>query len=134
MNEKINGITTHQLVLELRDDVGGMRQEMRGRFHDFQETWARLENRIRDLEEFRRWCEEKHRVHDARAQRYIPLIEELMNEDKMTAAVGEAMNKAEARGWSRRERIMGYGLFIFAGLGAIGTVLTILVYLQITPD
>jgi len=134
MNEKINGITTHELVLELRGDISGLRQEMRGRFHDFQSTWANLENRIRDLEEHRRWCDHKHREADERAGRYVPLIEELANEDKVAAAVGNALDKAEARGWSRRERIMGYGLFIFAGLGAIGTVLTILVYLQITPD
>ena len=129
MNE--SGLSTHDLVIELRKDLAGLRQEMRGRFHDFQRTWAYLENRVRDLEEFRRWSTAQHLEADRRAERYVPLIESLVNEDKVAEAVGEAMQKAEARGWSRRERWMAYGLFVFAALGAVGTLFTILAFLRI---
>lgn len=130
MNEP-NGLTTRELIIEIREDLAALRNEMRGRFHDWQRTWGQLENRVRDLEEFRRWSEDKHRRAEERAERYVPLIEELISEDKITEAVGEAMQKAEARGWSRRERWMAYGLFVFAALGAVGTLFTILAFLRI---
>ena len=122
-----------ELVGELQREVRAYREDTRGRFHELNNMIAANRMLIRDLEEFRRWSEAQHQHWRSMEAKYVPIIDDLVSEDRVATAVGEAMRGAEARGWTKRERFLAYGLFVFAALGAIGTVFTILVWIATGP-
>jgi hypothetical protein len=123
--------TTRDILLRLEGDLARFRDEMRDRFHRMQTTWATLENRVRDLETFQRLTERRLEEAEKAREIWVPVIQELRETDHLAEKVGEELRKAESRGWSKRERI---GLIVFLGcsiIGALGTIVSVLIALKI---
>jgi glycyl-tRNA synthetase (class II) len=89
-----------------------------------------VEMRIVELEQFRR--EATHRMDglDAMATKYVPMIEQLTAQEKITAAVGVALEQSEHRGWTKRERIIAIGLFVLTTIG-VGVSLASFIILRL---
>jgi hypothetical protein len=121
------GLTIRELVLELRKDIDYHAQEAREDRHRFRTELRAIELRLAELEHYRKESEEKHKLHQQRAEQYIPIIDELTSQQKITIAVRQAMADSSTKQWTKRERLMAYALFIFAAVGAIGTVFSVFI-------
>ena len=117
-----NGIryTTREMFDELRRDIALLRDEIRTSRHDLAGQVATVALRVEKLEYQQADNLRRFQENDARAAKYIPVIEHLLTEDTMASQMKKA-------GWTRRERMLAYGLFLFAFVGAVGTVVSIIV-------
>jgi len=75
-----------------------------------------IERRLRHLElEFARWqptVDSELRAARETRLKYIPILEELMSEDRLEKALTVALNNTQTQAWTRRERVMGLAAFV----------------------
>jgi hypothetical protein len=79
-----------------------------------EETFRRLAERVAELELQQALTD--RRVFDLERARetYVPVIEDLVDQDKIAKAISESLQSAAARGWTHRER-----LFALIGVAAL---------------
>lgn len=112
--------TTREMFDEIRRDIAALREDMRNARHSLTATVRGIELRLTTLETFQRDANRRLNENDDRAATWIPRIEHLLAEETMAIRV-------KTTGWSKRERLLGYGLFVFAFIGAVGTIVSVLV-------
>ena len=108
------------LIDAIRIDISGIREELRANRHDLANKLGAVALRVEKLEHQQRDNDRRWTENEARADKYVPLIEHLLNEDTLAARVRSV-------GWTRRERFLAYGLFLAAIVGAVGTLVSIYV-------
>lgn len=117
-----NGVryTTREMFDEIRKDIAGMRDEMRSTRHDLAGKLATVALRVDRLEYQQADTMRRLEEHDGLAAEHVPRLEKLLADQSLADRMKQA-------GWTRKERVMAYGLFVFALIGALGTILTMLV-------
>lgn len=55
-------------------------------------------------------------------EEFVPKLRELLDEDRIAKAVGQALQKNDARGWTRKERLLVTGMFGAAAVSAFATI------------
>lgn len=117
-----NGIryTTREMLDEIRKDISALREEIRISRHDLAGKLATVALRVDKLEYQQLDTARRFTEVDARAAKYVPQLEHLMSEESFASKMKKA-------GWTRRERALAYGLFLFAFVGAVGTVVSLVV-------
>lgn len=112
--------STREMFDEIRRDILGLRDEIRTSRHDLANKLGVVSLRVDALEFQQTDMLRRFRENDERAAKYVPLIDQMLAE----STLADRMKKA---GWTRRERLLAYGLFLFAFIGAAGTVISIIV-------
>jgi hypothetical protein len=105
---------------EIRKDIANLSDEIRKSRHDLAGKLATLSLRVDALEYQQRDTIRRFNENDDRAAKYIPMLEQVLVDQSLT----ERMKKA---GWTQRERMLAYGLFLFAFVGAAGTIVSLVV-------
>lgn len=108
------------LLDDIRRDIQALREEIKTSRHDLSGRLAAIALRVDKLEYHQVDAMRRFTESDERAGKYIPLIDHLLAEETMASQLKKA-------GWTRRERMLAYGLFMFAFVGAIGTVISIVI-------
>lgn len=112
-----------ELLEELRRDILGLRDEIRQSRHDLANKLATVVLRVDKLEYQQLDTLRRLDENDGRAATWIPRIEHLLQEETLSQRVTKD-------GWTRRERLLAYGLFVFAFVGAVGTVISLIVLID----
>lgn len=115
--------STREMFDEIRGELAAIRNEMRESRHTLAATLRGYELRIISLESFQKDAMRKFDEHDRLAETHLPRLEQVL----ANQTLAETMKKA---GWTKRERMLAYGLFAFAFIGAVGTIISILVLLS----
>lgn len=104
-------------------DIAGIRTELKANRHDLAGKLAAVALRVDKLEYQHADHDRRFAENDERAAKYIPLIDHLLTKETLALQMKKA-------GWTRRERLLAYGLFLFAFVGALGTVVSLIVLTQ----
>ena len=112
--------STREMFDEIRKDISGLRDEIRTSRHDLAGKLAAVALRVDRLEYQQLDTARRFQEVDERAAKYVPLVDHLMTEETLSS-------KMKTAGWTRRERLLAYGLFAFAFIGAVGTVVSLVV-------
>ena len=112
--------STREMFDEIRRAIDRLGEELKKNRHDLKNELSTLSLRVSSLEHEQKDTIRRLAENDARAEKYIPLIEHLLQEETLSSQLKKA-------GWTRRERMLAYGLFLFAFIGALGTIVSLIV-------
>lgn len=90
---------------------------------DERATGNGLDRRLRDLELWRVRVEVELDTSRRTREKYIPIVEELVSEDKIAQRIHEAVRATDRRAWTRKERALAW---VFAATTVGSFVLQIL--------
>lgn len=126
-SEPGNGMSTRDLLLELRDEMSGLRDDLRDTRHQIRSDVRAVELRVIELEAFRRDTERRLSGIDELVAEYVPVINHLSSQEKIQQAVRQALSESDTRGWTRRERGFAIVVCLCSIVGAAGTIVSLIV-------
>lgn len=101
--------TTKELLKDIRDDLAGVRQDSRDRFHKLVGTIDGINLRLVQVEEDVRYLKRDRDI-------LVPAVEALEKNSDIKGAVDAAFENQKDKGFTKREKLIGLSLAVIVAL------------------